>query len=86
MNEGQGHNKDVRIIVNGREKVVTGKEISFDQVVALAFAQPPTGPNIVITVTYHRGHGGKPEGSLLPGGTVMVKEGMIFDVTSTDKS
>jgi hypothetical protein len=86
MNKGQDHGKDFTIIVNGREKVVTGKEISFEQVVALAFTQPPTGPNIVITVTYHRGHGDKPEGSLLPGGTVKVKEGMIFDVTATDKS
>ena len=83
--EDQGHNKSFTIIVNGREKVVTAKEMSFADVVALAGL--PTGPNIVFTVTYRRGHGNKPDGSLVEGGDpVKVKEGMIFNVTATDKS
>lgn len=76
--------KQFTIIVNGREKVVTTKEISFAQVVALA--NLPSGPNIVYTVTYRRGEGNKPEGTLVEGETVKVKEGMIFNVTATDKS
>ena len=79
-------NKDVTIVVNGRQKVVTEKEMSFAEIVALAFDNPPTGPNIVFTVTYRRGHGNKPEGTLVEGGTVKVKDGMIFNVTATDKS
>lgn len=78
--------KEVTIIVNGRPKKVAKEELTFDEIVALAFATPPTGPNVVITVTYHRGHGDKPEGSLLQGGSVKVKDGMVFDVTATDKS
>lgn len=81
-----GDDKDLTIVVNGRERVVSSKQLSFTQVVALAFENPPTGPNIVITVTYRRGHGDKPEGTLVEGGTVRVKDGMIFNVTATDKS
>lgn len=83
---GHGHVKEFTIIVNGREKVVTKDELSFDEIVALAFDNPPTGPYIVFTITYRRGHGHKPEGTLLPGETVKIKEGMIFNVTATDKS
>ena len=78
--------KTFAIVVNGRPKTVTTRELTFDQVVKLAFDNPPSGPNIVITVTFHKAHGEKPEGSLLPGGVVKVKDGMEFDVTATDKS
>jgi len=80
------HDKDITIVVNGREKTVTGKELTFAQLVALAFDTPPTGENIVFTITYRRGQGEKPEGSLVEGETVKVKKGMIFNVTATDKS
>lgn len=84
MNEEHGHKKDFKIIVNGREKTVTAKEMSFAEIVALA--NLPTGPNIVYTVTFKRGHGNKPEGTLVDGEVVKIKEGMIFNVTATDKS
>jgi len=80
------HDKDITIVVNGREKTVTGKELTFAQLVALAFDTPPTGENIVFTITYRRGQGEKPEGSLVEGETVKIKKGMIFNVTATDKS
>ena len=84
--EEQGHIKQYTIIVNGREKTVTKKELSFAEIVALAFEKPPTGENIVFTITYRRGEGNKPEGTLIEGETVKIKEGMIFNVTATDKS
>lgn len=74
------------IVVNGVQKEVTTKELTFDQVVDLAFNPRPSGPYWVFTVTYRRGHGEKPEGSLQPGETVKVMDGMIFNVTATDKS
>lgn len=85
---GQGgpQDKETTIIVNGRERTVTGKEVTFDQLVALAFDTPPTGENIVFTITFRRGHDDKPEGSVLEGESVKVKKGMIFNVTPTDKS
>ena len=84
--EDHGHNKEYTIIVNGRQKVVTKNELSFTEVVTLAFNNPPQGENIVITVTYRRGEGNKPEGTLVEGETVKIKEVMIFNVTATDKS
>jgi len=84
--EGQSDNKDFTIIVNARQKTVTVKEMSFAQVVDLAFDNLPTGANIVFTVTYRRGQDSKPEGTLTEGETVKIKEGMIFNVTATDKS
>lgn len=80
-----GHDKEITIIVNAREKSFRGKEISFEQVVALAFGSVSSNPNIVYTVTYKKGEGNK-EGTMDKGDTVRVKQGMIFNVTQTDKS
>lgn len=87
MSEGhEGAHHSYTIVVNGQQKTVDKDELSFDQVVALAFDPVPTGPNVMLTITYRRGHGDKPEGTLTEGESVKVKEGMIFDVTATDKS
>lgn len=75
----------ITIIVNARPKSVAKDEISFEEIIRLAYDNPPSGPNWVFTVTYHRGHGNK-EGSLHPTETVKAKDGMVFDVTATDKS
>ena len=84
--DDDGNKKSFTIIVNGRQKEVTAKELTFAEIVALAFDNPPTGENWVFTVTYRRGQGNKPEGTLVEGETVKIKEGMIFNVTATDKS
>lgn len=78
--------KEVTIIVNGTQKTVQKDDISFSEIVHLAFENPPYGENTLFTITYRRGHGNKPEGILAEGESVKVKEGMIFDVTATDKS
>jgi hypothetical protein len=83
---GQGGHGKTTIIVNTREKEVEGKEVTYDQIVALAFATPPTGANIEITVAYRDGPGPDKEGTLQPGGSTRIKKDMIFDVTATDKS
>lgn len=81
----EGHDKTFNIIINGRPREFPGKEISFQQVVELANLGGG-GENIVFTVTYKRGEGHKPEGTMVEGDTVKVKDGMIFNVTRTDKS
>jgi len=83
---GHSHEKEYKIIVNGREKVFSEKKISFDEVVILAFGSVSTDPNVVYTITYKRGQGNKPEGTMVKGDEVTVKEGMIFNVTATNKS
>jgi hypothetical protein len=78
--------KDFHIIVNARPKVVTERFLSFAQIVGLAFDNPPTGPNIMFTITYRNGPPQNPEGSLLEGQSVKIKDKMVFNVTPTDKS
>ena len=82
----------ITILVNGREKVVskgeltTDGELSFERVVRIAFDPPPTGPNIVITVTYRNSAGRPQDGVLSVGQNVKIQDGTIFNVTPTDKS
>lgn len=78
--------KEITIIVNGREKTVTEKKLDEDGRVKLAFDDPPTGELICFTITYRRGQGNKPEGTLEEGESLKLKKSMIFNVTATDKS
>ena len=81
-----GKPKTYTIYVNGQEKTVTTKTVTYEQIVTLAFPNPIIGQNIIYTVGYEDGPHHNPSGSLMPGGKVKVKDGMIFDVTPTDKS
>lgn len=74
------------IIVNGQQKVVTTRKVSFQEIVKLAFPTPPTGTNILYTVSYEDGPRVNPQGSLKEDQSVVVKNWMIFNVTATDKS
>jgi hypothetical protein len=75
------------IFVNTRKKTVQKKVLSFEEVVALAFdTPPPTGPNIVISVSFRNADGERREGTLQAGDFVTIKNGTIFDVTATDRS
>lgn len=80
------HQKEFTIVVNGREKVVSQRELTFDALVALAFDNPPNTGNTIYTITFRRGEGNKPEGTLVEGESVTLKNRMIINVTSTDKS
>ncbi len=77
---------ELAIIVNGQQKRVKAKSLTFAELVALAFNPIPVGENILFTITYENGPHANPEGTLMPGGVVKIKEGMIFNVTATDKS
>ena len=46
---------ELAIIVNGQQKRVKAKSLTFEQLVALAFNPVPTGPNILFTITYEIG-------------------------------
>jgi hypothetical protein len=85
--DAKGHDKSITIIVNAQEKTVSTDTLSFDELVSLAYdGNPPTGDNWSLTISYRRGQGNKPEGSLVEGETVKIKKGMIFNVTGTDQS
>jgi molecular chaperone DnaK (HSP70) len=75
-----------RLFVNGRQRVVSTGELAFDDILKLAFAQPPTGANVIFTVTYNRSPGPRSSGSLVAGQRVKVQNGTVLNVTATDKS
>lgn len=85
-NLGPSH---VEIIVNGRPKPWDAPQISFDELVHLAYPNPPPPPPgsvVVYTITYTKGPHSHPQGTLLEGQSVPVKGGMVFDVVRTIRS
>ena len=78
--------KQITMIVNGREKPWTEKKISYEEVVALAFGPNSGNLNTAFTVNYTRGPEKNPQGSMVKGDSVFVKNKMVFNVTATDKS
>lgn len=83
----EARDRTFTVIVNGRKKKVETEFLSFEDVINLRFDNnPPQGENWVFTVTYRNGPRENPKGSLTKGNTVKIKNGMIFDVTATDKS
>ena len=80
------HEHSVSIIVEGVRYEVTGERITFEDVVALRYdGNPPTGPNVILTVTYSKGvHNAS--GTLAPGRAVDIKSHMVFNVADATQS
>jgi hypothetical protein len=80
-------NDTIEVIVNGRPKEVAAGELSFAEVVALAFESPPHGNDTIFSVTYRKGgNEHRPEGILVEGDSVKVKKGTTFNVSATNRS
>jgi hypothetical protein len=78
--------KTVTIVVEGVEHEWPKDDISYAQVVTLEVPDYAQHPEITYSVRYKRGQGNKPEGTLAPGASVKVKDGMIFNVSETGQS
>jgi len=78
--------KEMIIYVNTREKVFNDKEISFRQVVSLAYENPVFTDQFIYTVSYSKGVDKKPKGFLTDNETICVKNKMIFDVERANRS
>ena len=78
--------KLVTIIVEGTPHEWPKEEITYEQVVTLEVPDYAQHPEINYSVKYKRGQGNKPEGILLKGESVKVKEGMLFSVSETGQS
>lgn len=82
----------VTVVVNAREKVIPvvdlspDGELSFAQIVHLAYDPVPTGQDIVFTVSYREGAGRPDSGRLVDGQSTKVKNGTVFNVSFTDRS
>lgn len=78
--------KTVTIIVEGTPHEWPKTDITYVEVVTLEVPDYSQHPEITYSVKYKNGHGNKPEGVLSAGGSVKVKEGMIFSVSETGQS
>ena len=84
--EEAAQHKDITIIVNAEPKTVPSREVSYTEVVNLAYPTLPS-PDTTFTVTYRNAVGPNKEGSLVNGQSVEVREeGTIFNVRATGKS
>lgn len=78
--------KLVTIVVEGTPHEWPKDKITYAEVVTLEVPDYSQHPEITYSVTYKKGHGDKPEGILVPGASVKVKEGMVFNVSETGQS
>jgi hypothetical protein len=83
-NQVQGHDKVFHVVVNGRQREVAETKLSYQEVVKLAFPEDQPDPNLIYTVAYANPHG--KDGTLVDGQEVHVKEGMVFNVSKTNRS
>ena len=74
------------IIINGTTHRVPRDEVSFDEVIDLAYPDGGRGPLIKYTVNFYNGAGRPTEGKLTKGQKAKVQEGTVFNVTRTDRS
>lgn len=74
------------VIINGQEKSVGTRTVSYDEIAGLAFPDKLGNADITFVVLFRKAKQPK-EGSLVEGGTVEIKkEGTIFNVTFTNRS
>lgn len=74
------------IIVNAKEHNWSRSQISFSEIIQLAYGQSCNNPMTIHTVTYKRGIPSKPEGSLVKGESISIINKIIINVTQTNKS
>jgi hypothetical protein len=76
----------IKIKVNSRDRVVNHRVLTYWEVVKLAYPEAVPSDQIIYSIDYASGPPQNPNGSLVEGYSVVVKEGMKFYVTPTDKS
>ena len=75
------------IIVNGEEKSVLNRDVSYGQVVELAFPGDANNENFEFTVLYRKTDQSRHDGSMVDGDVVKVhKQGSTFNVTRSIRS
>lgn len=75
----------ISIIVNGFHRTISALDLTYADLVGLI---NPNGvaDGIVYTITYSKGPDSNREGSIISGGQVSVKDGMIFNVVVTNNA
>jgi hypothetical protein len=81
------HQPSVEIIVNSRARQVSKGEISYAEVLELAFPGVSNSETVIYTISYEGAAGQPPhEGTLAVGATVKIRKGTCFNVIRTDRS
>lgn len=80
--------KTITIKVNTVEKELDKnvKKLSYEEVIVLAYGNYNEDDRVIYTVNYSNGPKQNPKGTLVKGKNVKVGEGMIFNVSRSDKS
>ena len=74
------------IIVNGEPHHVKNDEVTYNEVVTMAFPDYPQHPERTYSVKYKKGPSSNPEGILAPSGKVKIKNDMVFTAKHTGQS
>ena len=87
LDEGQKRpTKTYEIIVNSRPRVVEDQQVTFEQIIQLAFPGSHDA-NVIFSMTYRHAASKPNAGELAAGGTVDVKKKRtVFNVTRTVQS
>lgn len=76
--------KEKIVIINGRKYTVSDKYVSYEDILSLANIKKESQTSIIIVV-FEKAENGK-EGTLSPEDKIKVKDGMVFNVSTTNKS
>ena len=76
----------ITIKVNSRDREVDHRVLTYWELVKLGYPEAMPSDQIIYSIDYTAGPRQNPEGSLVEGQSVNVKEGMKFYVTPADKS
>ncbi|MCD2173969.1 multiubiquitin domain-containing protein [Rhizobium sp. C4] len=87
FHSGEAPEKHFSITINTDPFVVDHDVLTFDQLVKLAFPNPPTGTDPAFTVSFEHAKSKPHHGDLAQNGSVTVKKhGTNFDVAHTNRS
>lgn len=86
IRSGDPEDRAVDVILNGEKVTVQKGRLSFAELTKLAFPGLFGRDQVCFTVSFSRGPKRRREGVLLEGGKIRVVEGMVFNVSATDKS
>ena len=78
------HKKEIRIFINTREFVVPKTKLTYQELVDMAYPGDVPSPDKVYEITYSSEHG--PDGSLRAGGEATMKERMVFNLGTRNRS
>ncbi len=86
LKKTEDNRKTLQITVNGTPHQWTSREITYDEIVKLAYGTLPSNPRTYFTVSYKRGQGNGEQGKIAPGQNFKVTNNMKFYVTSSNQS